>query len=266
MTMPSPQYQSPPQKATFNQRAKDRMVGRAQELVGRSLEPGEQVFVGLRVHTGPSNWWLMVPYVRLAVRLAQRYYFMLVTDRRVVLCRVSYWTGRPKDIKTAIPRAMVRISEYDPVAYYPSFVLAHPEASMKLRTRGMWLNELQQAMNILGAHGPAPQGAGAPGYQPAPPQYQAPPPGYQPAPPQYQPPPPGYQPPSPQYGAPPEQYGAPPQGHQAPQPGYQSQPQRYQSAPEEYDPPTVRYQPPPQDYEAPPPGSRRGRHAGGNGS
>lgn len=255
MTMPSPQYQSPPQKASFNQRGKDRMVARAQELVGPSLEPGEQAFVGLRVHTGPSNWWLMVPYVRLAVRLAQRYYFMLVTDRRVILCRVSYWTGRPKDIKTAIPRAMVRISEYDPVAYYPSFVLAHPEASTKLRTRGMWLNELQQAMSILGAPGPAPQGAGVPGHLPGRPQYQAPPPGYQPAPPQH-----GAQQ---QYGAPPQQYGAPPEGQQAPQPGYQPQPQRYQSAPEEYDPPTVRYQPAPQDSQAPPPGSRRGRHAGG---
>lgn len=258
MTMPSPQYQSPPPKAGMTQRGKDRMVARAQELVGPNLEPGEQVLVGLRVHTGPSNWWYMVPYVRLVVRLAQRYYFMLTTDRRVILCTVSYWTGRPKRIKTAIPRGMVRVTEYDPVAFYPSFVLQYPQDSTKLRTRGMWLNELQRTMSLLGAPGPVPKGAGAPGYPPGP--GMAPPPGYQPAPPQYQ----AQQYPAPgQYQAP-GQYGAPPQQQrQPPQPGYQPDPQQYQQAPPDYDPPTVRYQPAPQDPQAPPPGSRRGRHSGG---
>lgn len=234
MTMPSPQYQPAPQRASFNQRGKDRMVARAQQIVGPALEPGEQVLVGLRVHTGPSNWWLMVRSLRLVVRLAQRHYFMVTTDRRVILCNVSYWTGRPTKIKTAIPRSVVRVAEYDPAAYYPSFVLQYPEASTKLRTRGMWLNELHYTMNLIGAPGPVPQGAGAPGYPPGP--GMAPPPaGYQPGPPQHQAPPAGYQPTAPQYQAPPPGYQ--PQG-QVPPPGYQ----------------------PPGQVPPPPPGP--GRHAG----
>jgi hypothetical protein len=295
MTMPSPQYQAPPQKkAGFVQRGKDRMAARAQQVVGPQLEPGEQLVAGLRAYTGPSEMWRLLSYW---VRFFQRHYYLVITDRRVIFCGISFWTGRPQRIKIVIPRSAVQVSDYDPAATYPSFKLAYPErpSGMMLRTYGTYRPELQQAVAILAAGGLAQPGLGAPGYPPpagAP--YQAGDPGYQPGPEQYGAPPQQYGAPPQQYGAPeqygapqqygappeqygappqqygapqqhgaPEQYGAPQQQYQAPQPGYQPESQQYQPAPEEYDPPTVRYQPAPQDPQAPPPGSRRGRHAGG---
>jgi hypothetical protein len=160
MAVPGPQFggpppQGPPQRPGYNQRAKNQMVGRASGVIAPHLEPGEQVLTGLRVQTGPSNNWV---FLSAYVRLFQRRYFMLVTDRRVYLCGVSYWTARPSKVKVITDRAGVQVSGYDPVALFPSFRFSYPDRgemkTMKFRSYGLWLQELYHMMTLLGQQPP----------------------------------------------------------------------------------------------------------------
>jgi hypothetical protein len=269
MTIPSPQYQAPPPKRGMYQRSKDRTAARASAVVEAHLEPGEQMLLGSRVHSGPSDWWRLIPRVGAFVRFFQRHYYMVLSDRRVIFCGLSYWTARPKRIKAVVQRGQVQVSDYKPGTVWPSFRIGYPGRNkpMKLRAHRVYRPEVEQILGALGFGGPPQPGlagyapgqvAGA-GYQPG---AELPPPGY--APQQYQAPPPGYQPAPQQYQAPPQQYQAPPQQYDAPT-------QQFQAAPQEYDAPTRNVQPSPQQYQAPPqpgyppvppPGTGRGRHAG----
>jgi hypothetical protein len=263
MTMPSQYPSGPPNQnlgqrmTTARQRAKDATGGRAAQVIGAHLEPGEQMLAGARVHTGPSDWLRWAPYVRLLVRLAQRHYYLMVTDRRLIFCGISYWNARPTHIGWVVPRAGVQASDYTVGAIYPSFRLTFPDRKpMRLRIYSSYEPEAVRILSILGMQIPGL----VPGYGPTaatpvqgPPGYQAPPQGYQPQQPGYQPTPPqGYQP----YDAP-TQYQAPPPGYQpAPPQQYQDQQQQdqqqqgYQAGP--YEAPT--------QYHDPQPGS--GRHRG----
>jgi hypothetical protein len=249
MTMPSPQSQ-PPRKAGWIQRGKNRLAARAEKIVGPQLEPGEQLLAGLRAYTGPSDAWRLLSFW---VRLFQRHYYLVVTDRRLFLCGVSYWTGRPHQIKNVIPRSVVQVSDYDPNALYPSFRLVFPERAqgLTLRTYRYYRPELGQTVAILiGAAGSA-LPAGAP--------YQAPGPGYQSAPPQqYQ----QQQYQSQQYGQ--QQYGQ--QQYQQPEQQQYGQQQYQQPEQQAQDYQQQQYGQPPQQYQPPPqqqPGTPgRGRHAG----
>lgn len=227
MTMPSPQYQAPPPKPGYYQRGKDRTAARASAVVESHLEPGEQMLMGSRVHSGPSDWWRLIPRVGAFVRFFQRHYYMVLSDRRVIFCGISYWTARPRNIKTVVPRGQVQVSDYKPGTVWPSFRLGYPGRNkpMKLRAHRIYRPEVEQILGTLGFGGPQQPGLAGPGYPPG----QVAGPGYQPAPQQYQAPPQQYQ-------GPPQQYQAPPQEYQAPPPGY-----------------------PP----APPRGTGGGRHAGG---
>ena len=264
MTIPSPQYQAPSPRPGLYQRGKDRTAARAGAVVQAHLEPGEQMLIGSRVHSGPSDWWRLIPRVGAFVRFFQRHYYMVLSDRRVIFCGLSYWTARPKNIKAVVPRGQAQVSDYKPGTVWPSFRLGYPgrKKPMKLRAHRVWRPEVEQILGTLGFGGPQPAPAG-PGYAPGQvagagyqPGAQLPPPGYQQAAQQYQAPPPGYQPAPQQYQPAPQQYDAPTQQFPSPQ---------------QYDAPTQNIQPSQQQYEAPPPpgyppvpppGTGRGRHAG----
>jgi hypothetical protein len=184
MTVPSPQYQAPSRRAGVTQRGKERTASRAQALIAPQLEPGEQVLVGTRVHTGPSDWWRLVPRVGEFVRFFQRHYFVVHTDRRVIFCGLSYWTARPKNIKIIVPNAHARVTDYRPGKLHPFFRFSHPERQkpMKVRANRVWRPEVERLVSGLGgdANGqsagyqPEALGYQAPGFQ-GPPQYQQPP-------------------------------------------------------------------------------------------
>jgi hypothetical protein len=250
MTMPSSEYQVPIPKAGIVQRRKDRTSGRANAVVQAHLEPGEHMLLGARVHTGPSDWWRLVPRFGELVRFFQRHYFLVLTDRRAIFCRLSIWTARPKNVKLAVPSGQVQVSDYKPGTMYPSFRLHHPGRNkpMKLRSQRAWRPEVEQLLGRLMAGSQA--GLPAPGYDP----YQVTGAGYQPAPQQQYPP-------QQQYQAPQQQYQQ--QQYQQPQQQYQQQPQQYQQQQQQQYQQPQQYQQ--QQYQQPPsPGSTgRGRHAGG---
>jgi hypothetical protein len=279
MTVPSPQYQAPPRKPSLAQRGKERTASRAHAVIAPQLEPGEQVLVGTRVHTGPSDWWRLIPRIGEFVRLLQRHYFVVHTDRRVIFCGLSYWSGRPKNIKIIVPNGHARVDDYRPGKLHPFFRFSHPQRQkpMKVRANRIWRPEVERLVTGLGggvngqpglappmgyqpqALGYQPQGPGyppqAPGYPasgyPAPPQ--APghqPPGYPASGYQAPPPAPGYQPQAPQApGRPRARHQAPSQQPQAP--GYQPQAPGYPAQAPSQQPQAPGYRP--SGYQAPPP-------------
>jgi hypothetical protein len=263
MTMPSQQYPPGPPNRSMGQRmsdsrqrSKDAIGAVAAQVIGPHLEPGEQMLGGTRAHTGPSDWLRFIPRVGSIIRLVQTHYYVMLTDRRVIFCGVSYWGHRPSSIRFVVPRAGVQASGYTVGALYPSFLFSSPARPkpMRIRIRSLWEPETLRILGALGMPLPGMQQPQAvQGYQPQQQGYQ-PPQGYQPQQQGYQPPPQqpqqqGYQP----YDAP-TQYQAPPQGYQpAPPQQYQDQqPQQpgYQSGP--YEAPT--------QYHDPQSGS--GRHRG----
>ncbi len=187
MTTPSPEYQAPTPRAGATQRSKDRTAGRAQAVIAPHLEPGEQPLVGARVHTGPSDWWRLIPRVGAFVRFFQRHYFVVHTDRRLIFCGLSYWTARPKNVKIVVPNEHARVTDYRPGKLHGSFRFSHPERKrpMTVRLGRVWRPEVER---LLGSLGVGEAGQPAPAYQqpgglpyPPPPGYQ-PQPGYQQAP------------------------------------------------------------------------------------
>lgn len=152
MTVPSPQYQAPSRRAGLTQRAKDRTASRAQAVIAPHLEPGEQALAGARVHTGPSDWWRLIPRFGELVRFFQRHYFMVHTDRRVILCRLSFWTGRPKSIKIVVPNEHARLTDYRPGKLHPFFRFSHPQRKkpMKVRANRIWRPEVERLVSGLG--------------------------------------------------------------------------------------------------------------------
>jgi hypothetical protein len=183
MTVPSPQYQAPSRRAGVTQRGKERTASRAQAVIAPQLEPGEQVLVGTRVHTGPSDWWRLVPRLGEFVRLLQRHYFVVHTDRRVIFCGLSYWTARPKNIKIIVPNAYARVTDYRPGKLHPFFRFSHPERQkpMKIRANRVWRPEVERLVSGLGGGVNGQPGLAAPaGYPPQAVGYQPQAPGYPP--------------------------------------------------------------------------------------
>ena len=186
MTTPSPDYQAPAApapRAGATQRSKDRTAGRAQAVIAAHLEPGEQPLVGARMHTGPSDWWRLIPRVGAFVRFFQRHYFVVHTDRRLIFCGLSYWTGRPKNVKIMVPNSRAEVSDYRPGKLHGSFRFSYPDRKkpMTVRLGRVWRAEVEQLLASLSVGAPGqPIPAMAPAYQPQPgyqqPQeYQAPP-------------------------------------------------------------------------------------------
>jgi hypothetical protein len=275
MTMPSQYPQGPPNRgmgqrmSSARQRSKDATGAAAAQVIGPHLEPGEQMLGGTRAHTGPSDWLRFIPRVGSIIALVQTHYYVMLTDRRVIFCGVSYWGKRPSSIRFVVPRAGVQASGYTAGALYPSFLFSSPARPkpMRVRIRSMWEPETLRILGALGMPLPGMQGrqgqSAAQGYQPPagppyqpqqgyqPPQQQ----GYQPQPQQaYQPPPQGYQP----YDAP-TQYQAPPQGYQPAPPQQHYQGQQYQQPQQGYQ--SGSYEAPTQ-YQDPDSGSGSGRHRG----
>jgi hypothetical protein len=116
---------------SFTEKAKARTVQRAEAALAKSGYP-EHVLVGARVQSGLSHWWnLLSAYATLF----RTYYFMGLTERNMVLCGISRWTGRPKKVKYLTPREQARISDYCAGTVWDSFSYTIPGRSKPLKIR-----------------------------------------------------------------------------------------------------------------------------------
>jgi hypothetical protein len=76
------------------------------------LEPGEQVVTGMTTQTGASPWFAGLIGVLMMLLTGTRWYYLALTDRRVLFLKASMWTARPKGgVAWADPRNAISISE-----------------------------------------------------------------------------------------------------------------------------------------------------------
>lgn len=245
----------PGSKPGIYQRGKDKTAGRAAPVIAAALGPSERVLVGARVESGISRWWLLLSSYAAFLR---KYYYMALTDYHVVLCRNSFWTGRPRRVESSTPRDQVQVASYKPGVVFGSFRYSYPgrKKPMLIRVHRIYRPEIESMLGQLGVFSPGygaaptalpdgsvyggPPPSLPPGQQYGPPQGQqygppqgqqfAPPPGQQYGPPQGQP-----------YGPPQGQQYGPPQGQQFGQPqGQPYPPQHGQSYGQQYGPPPGR--------------------------
>lgn len=154
----------------FTERAKIKTTQRAERVIAKTGYP-ERVLVGARVQSGLSHYWnLLSAYATLF----RTYYFMALTDRNVVLIRISRWTGQPSKVKVVTPREKASISGYDPGTVFASFRYTIPERKKPLRMRAGrgWRPEVESMIAQLnsdsrgpgwGPYGGTPEYGGQPG-------------------------------------------------------------------------------------------------------
>ncbi len=145
------------------QRGKEKAAGRAAAVIGPALEPDERILTGARVQGGISQWWVLLSSY---ARLFQRWYYLVLTDRRVIFCKISFWTGRPAAVSIVVPREQARVTDYRPGRTWTSFRLSYPgrDKPMRIRAPRAWRPEVDSVLSALGAADPAAAGGLGPSY------------------------------------------------------------------------------------------------------
>lgn len=150
------------------------------------LEPGERIVAESAVVSGPSPWLAQGLFGIIGILLfGVRWYFLAVTDRRVVFVKMSLWTGRPRGFAWADPRVSVGVSDVEVTAtVWSHFLYRRPDVKdLRLNVHRFWREDGQAVVAALGS--------------PVPAQVPPPPPPPQQAPPIPPPPPPPPPPPAP---------------------------------------------------------------------
>jgi len=158
------------------------------EALPAVLEPDEQVLGGAYGVSGPNPLWAqgLLGLVGFLI-FGMRYYYVALTDRRLIFMNASFWTSRPKGFAWSDPRDSVTISDLqtDNKLWNWGKFSSPTKQNLRLNFHAFWRPELKAMGDILadrivgprlgtGAAGdPAPAAGDAPSTPPAPP---APPP------------------------------------------------------------------------------------------
>ena len=137
------------------------------EALPSMLEPGEQVQTGTFCVSGPNPLFSQGLFGIIGLLLFQmRWYFVAVTDRRVVFVKASYWTGRPVGFGWADPRSSASISDVNLSAkVWGHFKYTSPTkpSAIRLNVHRWWLEEGNAVVAALSPASPAPAGTGPSG-------------------------------------------------------------------------------------------------------
>jgi hypothetical protein len=140
------------------------------EALPAVLEPGEQVQAGAYCVSGPNPLWSqgLLGLIGMLI-FGVRYYFMAVTDRRVIVMKASFWTSRPTGVAFADPRAAVSISEVNTEqTLWAHLKYLRPGADpLRLNFHTWWRDEMRQIVSALGEGAPGPEGQPPPPPPPA---------------------------------------------------------------------------------------------------
>ncbi len=103
------------------------------DAVQPHLEPGEQLVAGALCASGPSPWLLSGLFGYLGMLLGVRWYFVWISDRRVLFLSSSMATGRPKGFAWSDMRAGARATDVHPAATWSWFRYTRPAGGKALR-------------------------------------------------------------------------------------------------------------------------------------
>jgi len=145
-----------------------------QDAVQPLLEPGEQLVAGASGASGPNPLWLSGLFGLIGMLVAGvRYYFVWVTDRRVIFMGASMMTARPKGgVAWSDPRSAVSISDTTPSATWSWFKYHRPGDAKPIRMNFArpWRDDVAEMTAALGGVTPsAPSVPAAPPPSPPPP-------------------------------------------------------------------------------------------------
>jgi hypothetical protein len=82
------------------------------EALPAVLEPGERVLGGAYGVSGPNPLWAQ-GLLGLAgfLLFGMRYYYVALTDRRLIFMNASFWTSRPQRFAWSDPRDSITITD-----------------------------------------------------------------------------------------------------------------------------------------------------------
>ena len=127
------------------------------------LEPGEQIAAQGLVVKGPSPW-LTAGILGLIGWMLTKYYFLVVTDRRVLFERTTMmWGVKPRALEAAEPRGSVSVVENNPKAVWSKMKIKRGDGTeWKLWYHRIWRDDIQQVVQSL--QSPAPATGGGTGF------------------------------------------------------------------------------------------------------
>jgi hypothetical protein len=120
------------------------------------LEPGEQVEAETLTQSGPSPWLVGLIGWLFMLLAGARYYFVILTDRRVVFMKASLLSRRPKGLAWADPRSAVRVSDVQLTnALWSKFRYTRPDGKeLRLNIHRFWREDAQALVDGLVAAAP----------------------------------------------------------------------------------------------------------------
>ncbi len=122
---------------------KDKPKAKMMAALGSIMEPGEQIQAATMAMRGPSVW--LVGGVIGA--LITKYYWVAVTDRRVVAVRM----GKTGDSLFSDPRASVKLVSATPHPLYSKLSIQRADGTvLKFRVHRMWREEYDALVAALG--------------------------------------------------------------------------------------------------------------------
>jgi hypothetical protein len=116
------------------------------------LEPGERVETGTLAQSGPTPWLVGAVGIVMMLVLGMRYYFIAVTDRRVLFMRASLMTGRPSGLAWADRRGAGRVFEVDAdAALWSHFKYERPgdREVTRFNVHRIWRDELRHVLSAM---------------------------------------------------------------------------------------------------------------------
>ena len=137
-------------------------VKQAMDAVIQSrLDPGETIQAEVLALKGP-NPWLTAGLLGLIGWLLTKYYYVVVTQQRVLFERSSFWMGnRPKGLESADPRSAVSLVEHTPGTIWGHFKIRRADGSeWKLWVHRIWREDGTKVAQTLGQAAPAGGGQG----------------------------------------------------------------------------------------------------------
>ncbi|MFL5798132.1 MAG: hypothetical protein ACJ77A_09390 [Actinomycetota bacterium] len=148
---------------------KEKIKAQYEAVVQPALEPGEQVLAGTYCQTGPSPWLQGGVGLLIMLLMGAKWYYLVVTDRRLLWFRASMWSARPKGGVEADPRSGIQIHDVDvDNVIWSKFRVQRPTGKdVRVNVHRIWRDEVQHLIAALTGQGtPQPVQPPAPAVQP----------------------------------------------------------------------------------------------------
>ena len=121
-----------------------------QGVLGPMLEPGERELASVNTIAGASPW-IAQGLLGLIGQFLVKYYYLVVTDRRILFIQMSRLSARPMGLAMADPRSGFEVESYKPSAVWSVLKVKRPDGStLRLNVHRFWRDELDEVASALG--------------------------------------------------------------------------------------------------------------------